>query len=194
MKFVGKFLSLFKKDRKKKQADRPAPEVSIPKGVKSILRLPYLAVHPNDLLQSLCMAVVMDTYEPYSASANEIQLYELHEKDDEKSFLGSCWALRIGNEYYANIVGSDAVFAFERGDFLLKRTDRIWVPIEKHNDVAYALICRFEHATANIIPLYFNKVYWREMLNTDVIKSYDGTTSFEEAMKEYVTMLQAISN
>ena len=151
--------------------------------VKKILQLPYLMVHPNSLLESFCMAIVWDTKETCHFCANEIELYELHEKGKDKSFLGTCWALYKGGKYYANIAGSDAIVSFKKDDFILKKTKQLWLPIREDQKGTYVLICKFKHKSAEIIPLSFNKVILKEMCSQEVIELFDKDTPFNKAIE-----------
>ena len=108
----------------KKNKNSQAPPIS----GRVLLTLPYVYVYPDELLEGLCIAISCDSLKFVSLSTNDINLYSLHRKDN--SFIASCYAVKYGDLYYGNIIGSKDIFSFLPDDFIIKQTSELLAPLK----------------------------------------------------------------
>lgn len=148
--------------------------------VNYLLKMSYNVVHPADMLQSLCMAVVINTQKVASVCVRDIRLYSVYDLEDD-SFLGSFYAVKRDGVYYGNIVGSAQIVACKSGAFRLKETNELFVPLRNDGKNLFVLMCLYEYKTA-VLTVNCLKKFDLEMKNGEILQSFTGM-SFEQAFE-----------
>ncbi len=153
---------------------------------KILVELPHLVFMPNDLLEGLTLAVAYDKCEPCHASAKDLEVYKLYDTDDN-AFLGTCFVLKVGEDFYSNIQGTPQIICFSKDTFKMVKSNELWIPLEtKEEDVTF-LVCKFEQLCDgyNIYPMSIKKAIKPLLNETTDIHVFDKKFSVMDALEFY---------
>ena len=187
MKFLRKLKEFFAGSN----ANEASSENNVaPGSVQQILNLPEAYIHPQNFMEELGVAIVMDTGKPLQLSSSEIKLYQLHDVQNSK-LLGSFYGVMIEGKYYGYHLGSKDIISCSPQAFVFKETKRLIVPLTKVNDSLYVLICHYTCDNGRLIPQRFVE------LTTDgeekgILHTFEEGTTIGDAFeycKEEITKL-----
>lgn len=153
-----------------------------------ILELPQMYIYPNDLLEPFALAISCDSIKPVSLNINSIELYELKQQDG--TFVGSCYVVKQENMYFGYIVGRKHIFSFSKNYFLMKKTSELWVPFKTDEDMIYSLICKYCGDEQNIIAICLVQTDKSSFENQTVLRSFSSDTDFFDALNESRRILE----
>ena len=153
-----------------------------------ILELPQMYIYPSDLLEPFALAISCDSIKPVSLNINSIELYELKQQDG--TFVGSCYVVKQENMYFGYIIGRKHIFSFSKNYFLMKKTSELWVPFKTDEDMIYSLICKYCDDDQNIIAICLVQTDKSSFENQTVLRSFSSDTDFFDALNEACKILE----
>ena len=156
------------------------------KHFKIHVALPHLVFMPNDLLEGITLAVAYDKKKPCHASGSDLEVYKLYDVED-KSFLGTCYALKIDDIFYANIQGTEHIISFNQKTINMVKSDELWLPLEtKEKDVTF-LVCKYEKLSDgyNIYPMSIKKAIKPMLTEISDLHVFEKKMSVMEALEYY---------
>ena len=145
-----------------------------------ILTLPYVYVYPYELREGFCLAISCDTLKAAYLSVEDIKLYSLYK--DENTFVGSCYAVKFGDMYYGNIVGTKEVFSFLPTDFNMKQTSELLAPLKIDKDAVYSLVCVLNKEADDLEAKLIKKVYKNNSQEEEILYTFADEVYFDEAL------------
>ena len=135
-----------------------------------------------------CDFSVDDSIKPVSLNINSIELYELKQQDG--TFVGSCYVVKQENMYFGYIVGRKHIFSFSKNYFLMKKTSELWVPFKTDEEMIYSLICKYRGDEQNIIAVCLVQTDKSSFENQTVLRSFSSDTDFFDALNEAHKILE----
>ncbi len=151
-----------------------------------LVELPELYFMPNDLLEGMTLAVATHEMKPCHASSSDLEIYKLYDTDDN-AFLGTCYTLKVGELFYANVQGSDKILCFNKHTFKMEKSDELWLPLDVYEDNVPFLVCKFEKFSDgySIYPLSIKKAMKPKHTEISDIHVFDKKLSVLDALEYY---------
>ncbi len=169
-----------------KSADKPSSDE-----IQDILQISQCILHPNELLEAICVAIAFTSGEPVHASARDIRLFMLRNKDDG-AIIGSCYAFLYKGRYYGNIVGTKSVFSFSPEKFDMKATEELWVPLRSTDDSVYILVCRLQHSNGKLSVRFLQKLSLPDLGHKVVLHNFEIDVPISQALEECEELLKTV--
>lgn len=181
-------MNLFKKEKGLFLKKKPDAAENAGGEVQALLEMPVAVVYPDNLMESLAIAMVLDSKEAITLSVSDIKLYKIYDVKSG-SFLGSFYAIERNGRYYGNIVGSTQIISCDKSAFRFEKSDEVYVPLHSDGERFYVLVCRYHAKKADLCVLRLIKLT-AEDNQEEVLKKFDSDVSFDEACKECLDMLK----
>ncbi len=147
-----------------------------------LLELPYRFIYPYELLEGFCIAISINTLKPPSLSTKDIKLYALYNKEDNV-FLGSCYAVKFNELFYAMLIGTKGIFSFKPDSFVLKETIELLAPIKSDDNFRYFISCKFDAENEDIEAKVIKKLSKEDPLDENIIYTFSQGIDFDRAIE-----------
>ena len=151
-----------------------------------LIQLPGLYFMPNDLLEGMTLAVATHEMKPCHASSSDLEIYKLYDTEDG-IFIGTCYTLKVGELFYANVQGSDKILCFNKHTFKMEKSDELWLPLDVNEDNIPFLVFKFEKLSDgySIYPMSIKKATRPEYAEISDIHVFDKKISVLDAVEFY---------
>lgn len=154
--------------------------------VKVLMEMSYTVFHPADVMESLLMAMVLQTKAPAAASVKDIKLYSLYDCKDG-FFVGSFYALKHNGRFFGNIVGNRQIISCSERAFRFERTDELTIPLEYKDKKLWTLAGKYQ-AQRGQVSINSLRQMDENTQQGIVVHKFAAGTSFSEACRFYENM------